>query len=129
MCPKHDMPFGYRRCGATGCTGIWGPTMVSEILQVSGGTALRGEVRVRGAKNLVPKAMVAALLGDTPSLLRDVPDISDVRSVAHPPELHGVSVTPAGPAELTLDPRSVEEANAADVDGHAGSSRIPILLC
>ncbi len=103
--------------------------MGSEILQVNGGTALRGEVRVRGAKNLVPKAMVAALLGDTPSLLRDVPDISDVRIVRHLLELHGVSVTSTGPAEITLDPSSVEAANVTDVDGHAGSSRIPILLC
>ena len=35
-------------------------------LRIEGGTPLVGEVHVRGAKNLVPKAMVAALHGSTP---------------------------------------------------------------
>ncbi len=35
-------------------------------LRIDGGTPLKGQVTVRGAKNLVPKAMVAALLGSTP---------------------------------------------------------------
>jgi UDP-N-acetylglucosamine 1-carboxyvinyltransferase len=39
------------------------------MLDVHGGVPLKGTVRVRGAKNLVPKAMVAALLGDTPSAM------------------------------------------------------------
>ncbi|MFD8761904.1 UDP-N-acetylglucosamine 1-carboxyvinyltransferase, partial [Streptomyces mirabilis] len=30
---------------------------------------------------------------------------------------------------LTLDPSHVESANVADIDAHAGSSRIPILFC
>ena len=47
-------------------------------LRIDGGTPLKGQVTVRGAKNLVPKAMVAALLGSTPSVLRNVPDLSDV---------------------------------------------------
>ena len=37
--------------------------MVDGLLQVEGGRPLTGEITVRGAKNLVPKAMVAALLG------------------------------------------------------------------
>ena len=41
--------------------------MVDGLLQVQGGRPLNGEITVRGAKNLVPKAMVAALLGATPS--------------------------------------------------------------
>ena len=39
------------------------------ILQVEGGHPLHGEITVRGAKNFVPKAMVASLLADTPSEL------------------------------------------------------------
>jgi UDP-N-acetylglucosamine 1-carboxyvinyltransferase len=99
-------------------------------LHIQGGNPLRGEVRVRGAKNLVPKAMVAALLGDTPSRLSGVPEISDVAIVSDLLELHGVRVAPGGtPGELVLDPASVERAAVADVDAHAGSSRIPILFC
>ena len=65
----------------------------SDVLTVHGGTALSGEVRVRGAKNLVPKAMVAALLGHGTSVLHNVPQISDVRIVTGLLEAHGVSVT------------------------------------
>ena len=64
----------------------------ADLIRVTGGTPLTGEVSVRGAKNLVPKAMVAALLGDGPSLLRNVPQISDVRIVTGLLEAHGVSV-------------------------------------
>ena len=55
-----------------------------------GGAPLHGEIRVRGAKNLVSKAMVATLLGETPSRLYDVPGIRDVDVVRGLLELHGV---------------------------------------
>ncbi|GGR67833.1 UDP-N-acetylglucosamine 1-carboxyvinyltransferase [Streptomyces humidus] len=101
-----------------------------DVLVVHGGTPLEGEIRVRGAKNLVPKAMVAALLGSEPSRLRNVPDIRDVRVVRGLLQLHGVTVRPGEePGELVLDPTYVESANVADIDAHAGSSRIPILFC
>jgi UDP-N-acetylglucosamine 1-carboxyvinyltransferase len=104
--------------------------MTDDVLLVHGGSPLHGEISVRGAKNLVPKAMVAALLGNESSRLRNVPDISDVSIVTELLELHGVSVRPgAERGELVLDPSKVEQANVTDVDAHAGSSRIPILLC
>ncbi|MDP4634414.1 MAG: UDP-N-acetylglucosamine 1-carboxyvinyltransferase, partial [Pontimonas sp.] len=53
-----------------------------------GGKPLVGEVSVRGAKNLVTKAMVAALLADTPSTLKGVPAISDVAVVRGLLEAH-----------------------------------------
>lgn len=102
----------------------------SDKIVINGGRPLRGRVDVRGAKNLVTKAMVAALLGETPSLLRDVPDISDVRVVKELLEVHGVTVV-AGEedGDLVLDPVDVETAHFAAIDAHAGSSRIPILFC
>ena len=104
--------------------------MTEDVLIVHGGLPLRGEVTVRGAKNLVSKAMVAALLGHEPSRLRSVPDIRDVAVVTGLLQLHGVSVTPGDePGELVLDPSRVESANVTDIDAHAGSSRIPILFC
>jgi UDP-N-acetylglucosamine 1-carboxyvinyltransferase len=104
--------------------------MTDDVLSVHGGSPLHGEITVRGAKNLVPKAMVAALLGHEPSTLRNVPDISDVSIATGLLELHGVSVRPgAARGEVVLDPSKVEQANVTDVDTHAGASRIPILLC
>ena len=97
---------------------------------IRGGNPLHGRVDVRGAKNLATKAMVATLLGETPSVLRDVPDISDVGVVRGLLEVHGVLVTPgAAPGEFIFDPSNVETAHFAQVDALASSSRIPILFC
>ncbi|WP_448627228.1 UDP-N-acetylglucosamine 1-carboxyvinyltransferase [Geodermatophilus sp. URMC 64] len=49
-----------------------------ECFQVSGGTALRGRVRVTGAKNSALKLMAAALLAPGRTALDEVPDILDV---------------------------------------------------
>jgi UDP-N-acetylglucosamine 1-carboxyvinyltransferase len=99
-------------------------------ITINGGKPLRGRIELKGAKNLVTKAMVAAILGDTPSVLKDVPNISDVRIVRGLLEVHGVTVTEgAEPGDLVLDPAAVETAHMAEVDAHAGSSRIPILFC
>src|SRR4029453_12490907 len=96
----------------------------------NGGKPLGGRIELKGPKNLVTKAMVAAILGDTPSVLKDVPNISDVRIVRGLLEVHGVSVTHGvDEGELILDPSAVETAHMADIDAHAGSSRIPILFC
>ncbi len=103
-------------------------TEEADVVSVHGGKPLVGEVSVRGAKNLVTKAMVASLLADEPSVLRSVPDIRDVAVVRGLLEAHAVSVTNTGTDELTLDPRSVKSAHFAEIDAHAGSSRIPILF-
>jgi len=103
---------------------------MTDLLYVNGGTPLSGEITVRGAKNFVSKAMVASLLGDGPSLLRNVPRIRDVEVVTGLLELHGVNVQADDQAgTLNLDPSNVESAHVADIDAHAGSSRIPILFC
>ena len=103
---------------------------MNDLLYVNGGNPLSGEITVRGAKNFVSKAMVAALLGETPSVLRNVPQIRDVGVVTGLLELHGVRVdADAEAGVLRLDPTDVESAHVADIDTHAGSSRIPILFC
>jgi UDP-N-acetylglucosamine 1-carboxyvinyltransferase len=48
---------------------------------VTGGSPLRGEVRIAGAKNAVLKLMAAAALTDQPVVLRNVPRISDVANM------------------------------------------------
>ena len=84
---------------------------------------------MRGAKNLATKAMVAALLGETPSLLLDVPNISDVDVVRGMLGAYGVAVSAPEDGQLLLDPTNVERAHFAEIDALAGSSRIPILFC
>ncbi|MEP6843536.1 MAG: UDP-N-acetylglucosamine 1-carboxyvinyltransferase, partial [Pseudolysinimonas sp.] len=47
--------------------------LTSDSIVIDGGKPLRGRIEVRGAKNLATKAMVAALLGETRSVLQNVP--------------------------------------------------------
>ena len=103
---------------------------MTDLIHVTGGTPLNGRIRVRGAKNFVSKAMVASLLGDGPSELRNVPLIRDVEIVKGLLELHGVVVDhDREGGVLRMDSTAVDSAHVADIDAHAGSSRIPILLC
>ena len=100
------------------------------LLRVEGGKPLRGYINVRGAKNLVPKAMVAALLGDTPSVISNVPHIRDVEVVSGLLRVHGATVDfDAKAGGLSIDPSAIETASSASINAHAGSSRIPILFC
>lgn len=100
------------------------------LISIEGGKPLNGRVDLKGAKNLVTKAMVAALLGETPSTLLDVPHISDVEVVERLLNLHGVTIThDPKTGDMVLDPSNVEHARIVDIDAHAGSSRIPILFC
>ena len=103
--------------------------LTSDSIVIDGGKPLRGRIEVRGAKNLATKAMVAALLGDTPSILQDVPEISDVSIVTRMLNAYGVAVTSPEEGVLVLDPSNVERAHFAQIDALAGSSRIPILFC
>ncbi|GAA4481426.1 UDP-N-acetylglucosamine 1-carboxyvinyltransferase [Microbacterium panaciterrae] len=101
-----------------------------DVLAIRGGRPLHGRVDVKGAKNLATKAMVATLLGETASTLRDVPDLSDVAVVRSLLEVHGVRVTEGDePGALVFDPSDVESAHFEEIDAHAGASRIPILFC
>ncbi|RQP08998.1 MAG: UDP-N-acetylglucosamine 1-carboxyvinyltransferase [Microbacteriaceae bacterium] len=103
--------------------------LTSDSIVINGGKPLVGRIEVRGAKNLATKAMVAALLGDSPSLLQSVPEISDVEVVTRMLGAYGVGVTQPAEGELLLDPANVEKAHFAQIDALAGSSRIPILFC
>ena len=105
-------------------------TPYGDVLTIRGGRPLRGRVDVKGAKNLATKAMVASLLGETVSTLRDVPAISDVSVVRSLLEVHGVRVSDGDePGALVFDPSDVESAHFEEIDAHAGASRIPILFC
>ncbi|WP_233613256.1 UDP-N-acetylglucosamine 1-carboxyvinyltransferase [Leucobacter edaphi] len=125
--PDTDVSAGLKKDAAKAGARVG---LTSDEIIINGGRPLTGRVEVRGAKNLATKAMVAALLGKTPSVLRNVPNISDVRVVAGLLALHGVLITKSeNQDEWRLDPSNVEMAHQADIDAHAGSSRIPILFC
>src|SRR6188768_397605 len=88
----------------------------SDKIVIRGGKPLIGRIEIRGAKNLATKAMVAALLAESPSVLKNVPDISDVNVVTGMLEAYGVSVTKQGEGELLLDPSNVLKAQFHEID-------------
>ena len=101
----------------------------ADVLHVEGGKPLNGAIKVRGAKNFVSKAMVAALLAPGKSVLKNVPEIRDVHVVSDLLRLHGVNVDVDGAAGVvSIDASNVQLADVADVDTLSGSSRIPILF-
>ncbi|MGH8775943.1 MAG: UDP-N-acetylglucosamine 1-carboxyvinyltransferase [Jiangellaceae bacterium] len=78
-----------------------------ERFRVTGGTSLRGEVRVAGAKNSALKLMAAALLARGCSTLRDVPAITDVDYMSDllsrlgaDVQRHGATVTVDVPSDI-----------------------------
>lgn len=104
-------------------------TREDDVLHVVGGKPLGGEIKVRGAKNLVSKAMVAALLAPGKSVLKNVPEIRDVQVVSDLLRLHGVSADVNGKTGVvTIDASHVEMPAVSDVETLSGSSRIPILF-
>jgi len=78
---------------------------------IRGGQPLRGPVTVGGAKNTAFKVMVAALLADDVSVLENVPDVGDTRTVAQMIEALGGRVEYAADQSLRIDPRGLKESS------------------
>lgn len=81
--------------------------MSEEIILVRGNNTLSGEVRVSGAKNSALKLIAASLLGQGTCVIRNVPDISDIRIMSEVLRQLGAPVEREGHT-LTIDTSSVE---------------------
>ncbi|MDD7369904.1 MAG: UDP-N-acetylglucosamine 1-carboxyvinyltransferase [Berryella intestinalis] len=81
--------------------------MSEEIILVRGNGTLAGEVRVSGAKNSALKLIAASLLGQGTCVIRNVPDISDIRIMSEVLRQLGAPVEREGHA-LTIDTSAVE---------------------
>ena len=87
-----------------------------DVLHVKGGKPLNGTIKVRGAKNFVSKAMVAALLAPSQSGLKNVPEIRDVHVVSDLLRRHGGEVYVDGEKGIvTIDASPVQLADVAGV--------------
>lgn len=64
-----------------------------DMFVVRGGTPLRGRVAVSGAKNAALPIMAAALAADGVTILENVPDLVDVRTLANVLRSLGMTVT------------------------------------
>jgi len=96
-------------------------------LRVRGGRPLKGDVTVRGAKNTLPKILLASLLTDQRCVLRNVADVRDVRVVAELLRHLGASVSALDSDVLSAHTRSVHRRNLRRMLAFAGESRVPLL--
>ncbi len=101
---------------------------MNNTLNIIGGQPLYGEINLRGAKNALPKIMVASLLSDEESIISNVSDISDVEIVTEMIELMGGEVERVEPGTIKISSRKLKLASAKDLHKIAGTSRIPILF-
>jgi len=97
----------------------------TQAYRIEGGRPVVGEIRCLGAKNFSTKAMVAAVLGDTPTTLTNVPLIGDTEITKEMLASIGVKLTHTDDT-LIIDPQSLRTGNVPTP--HSGSNRIPILL-
>jgi UDP-N-acetylglucosamine 1-carboxyvinyltransferase len=79
---------------------------------VQGGAVLRGTVQISGAKNHALAAMCAALLTDEDVVLSNVPDITDVASLAELLSSLGAEVEWSGPGRMRINASGVHTFEA-----------------
>lgn len=101
----------------------------ADRVQIRGGNPLRGTVVVRGAKNSLPKCMVAAILTDKMCTLQNVADIQDVELVADMIRAMGGEVTRLDDGGLQIVAHGITPLAGAELREFSGKSRIPILFC
>ncbi len=88
-----------------------GPQEPEQRIIIRGGKPLYGSVRVDGAKNSVLKMMAAALLCKDVTVLRNVPDLTDVSVMADVIRYLGAKVT-IGKREVIIDARHINDVEA-----------------
>jgi UDP-N-acetylglucosamine 1-carboxyvinyltransferase len=81
-------------------------------LQIQGGVALEGEVRISGAKNATLPILAAALLADDPVVVGNVPHLQDVTTTIELLGRMGVSVTIDERMRIEVDASTLRECFA-----------------
>ncbi len=81
--------------------------IILDKLVIKGGTRLKGEVSVSGAKNAVLALLPATLLNDGICTINNIPNISDVKILCSILEELGAVITWLTPNELTIDTRQI----------------------
>jgi UDP-N-acetylglucosamine 1-carboxyvinyltransferase len=77
-----------------------------------GGKRLKGTVHISGSKNAALPIMAAALLGDGPSRITNVPRVTDIATMADILRSLGARVDNPSPHELIIDPSQLNNPTA-----------------
>ncbi|MBU3701429.1 MAG: UDP-N-acetylglucosamine 1-carboxyvinyltransferase [Acidimicrobiia bacterium] len=102
-----------------------GPTDTDTML-VRGGRPVDGEIAVRGSKNALPKAMVAALLTTERSRITNISAIRDIDVVDELIRLAGGTVS-QDTDEITITAPTFDALGEDDIMRLHAASRIPVL--
>jgi len=87
-----------------------------DALAIMGGRRLTGKVRAGGAKNAALPIMAASILADGPLVLRGVPDLADIRTMARLLGLLGVKVERQRGGTMVLQPAGRSAKSRAPYD-------------
>ena len=79
---------------------------------IQGGGRLTGEIEISGAKNAALPVMAATLLADSPTVIRNVPDLADIRAMSELLGDLGAEVTAPSEGELRVEVRDESESHA-----------------
>ncbi len=104
---------------------------MSHAYQVTGGTPLHGTVRIGGAKNASYKLMIAALLAEGESMILNLSNISDVKTVQQIIADMGAKVTTPGERSVAIEPTQLQRFDLSQTNGSQGrfsTMFIPALL-
>lgn len=83
-----------------------------EKLVITGGKRLTGTIKISGAKNAVLPIIAAAILGTGPSILEEIPNLEDVRTISEVLGHLGVKCTWQDPDVLTIDSTNITSCEA-----------------
>ena len=78
-------------------------------LQIHGGIALEGEIRISGAKNATLPILAGCLLADGPVTVSNVPHLQDVTTMIELLGRMGVSVTVDEKMRIEVDASTIKE--------------------
>ena len=83
-----------------------------EKLFIQGGRRLSGTVKISGAKNAVLPVIAASLLASTPSVIEEIPDLDDVKTITEVLQYLGLH-TRREPGSLFVDSTGIKSCEAA----------------
>lgn len=81
-------------------------------LKITGGQPLKGHVRVSGSKNAALPIMAACILGTDEILLENVPNLTDIKTMAAVLESLGVGIHFSSDNQIVVDPRHIHNSEA-----------------
>ena len=83
-----------------------------EKLFIQGGRRLSGTVKISGAKNAVLPVIAASLLASTPSVIEEIPDLDDVKTITEVLQYLGLN-TRREPGSLFIDSTGIKSCEAS----------------